>query len=152
VQSVRGESETSQQLVQVEKSITGVLLWIILLLMIVSLFIITNTIRVTMYNRRREISIMKSVGATDWFIRIPFIVEGAINGVLSGVAATLILGYAYTNIEWGGGLLMWHMVPFEDSKLMFLTGFVAAGIVFGSVGGVISIGRYLKDEGGDFFE
>ncbi len=152
VQSVRGESETSQQLVQVEKSITGVLLWIILLLMIVSLFIITNTIRVTMYNRRREISIMKSVGATDWFIRIPFIVEGAIIGVLSGVAATLILGYAYTNIEWGGGLLMWHMVPFEDYKLMFLTGFVAAGIVFGSVGGVISIGRYLKDEGGDFFE
>jgi cell division transport system permease protein len=105
-----------------------------------------------MYNRRREISIMKSVGATDWFIRIPFIVEGAIIGVLSGVAATLILGYAYTNIEWGGGLLMWHMVPFEDYKRMFLTGFVAAGIVFGSVGGVISIGRYLKDEGGDFFE
>ncbi len=152
VQAVRGESETSQQLVQVEKSITGVLLWIILLLMIVSLFIITNTIRVTMYNRRREISIMKSVGATDWFIRIPFIVEGAIIGILSGLIATMVLGYAYTNIEWGNGLLMWNMVPFDDCKLMFLTGFVAAGIVFGSIGGVISIGRYLKDEGGDFFE
>lgn len=152
VQAVRGESETSGQLVRIEKSITDILLWIILLLVIVSLFIITNTIRVTMYNRRREISIMKSVGATDWFIRIPFIVEGAIIGVLSGLATTLLLGYAYTNISWGDGLLMWSMVPFEDYQLMFLTVFVAAGIVFGSIGGVISIGRYLKDEGGDIFE
>ncbi|MBQ9083668.1 MAG: permease-like cell division protein FtsX [Clostridia bacterium] len=152
VQSVRGESETSQQLVQIEQTITGVLLWIILLLVIVSLFIITNTIRVTMYNRRREISIMKSVGATDWFIRIPFIVEGAIIGVLSALLATLLLGYAYTNIDWGNGMVLWDLVAFENYKMLFLTAFTVAGIVFGSIGSVISIGRYLKDEGGDVFE
>ncbi len=152
VQSVRGEGETSQRLVQIEQTITGVLLWIILLLMIVSLFIITNTIRVTMYNRRREISIMKSVGATDWFIRIPFIVEGAIIGVLSALVATLLLGYAYTNIDWGNGMVLWDLVAFENYKMWFLSAFMVAGIVFGSIGSVISIGRYLKDEGGDVFE
>lgn len=152
VQSVRGESETSKQLVQAEKSITGVLLWIVLLLMIVSLFIIANTIRVTMYNRRREISIMKSVGATDWFIRVPFIVEGAIIGVLSGILATMLLGYVYTNVNWSAVLPLWNLLPFENFQMMFLSIFVAAGVLFGSIGGVISIGRYLKNEGSDMFE
>lgn len=152
VQSVRGESESSDQLIQIEKKVTGTLLWIILLLVVVSMFIITNTVRVTMFNRRREISIMKSVGATDWFIRIPFIVEGAIIGVVSGVLTTLLIEYIYNNIRWGEGSLLWAPLPFSDFRWLFGAAFVGAGIVFGSIGGVISIGRYLKDEGGDLFE
>lgn len=152
VQSVRGESETSDQLIQIEKSITGTLMWIILLLMIVSMFIITNTVRVTMFNRRKEISIMKSVGATDWFIRVPFIVEGGIIGILSGLITTFLLEYIYTHISWGDGLFVWGLLPFSGYRLAFCLAFVGAGVVFGSIGGVISIGRYLKNEGGDLFE
>lgn len=152
VQSVRGESETSDQLIRIEKSITGTLLWIIVLLMVVSMFIITNTVRVTMFNRRKEISIMKSVGATDWFIRVPFIVEGAIIGVVSGVVTTLLIEYIYTHISWGDGLFTDGLVPFAGMRLGFGLAFVGAGVVFGAIGGVISIGRYLKNEGGDLFE
>ncbi len=152
VQSVRGESETSDQLIRIEKSITGTLLWIIVLLMVVSMFIITNTVRVTMFNRRKEISIMKSVGATDWFIRVPFIVEGAIIGVVSGVVTTLLIEYIYTHISWGDGLFTGGLVPFAGMRLGFGLAFVGAGVVFGAIGGVISIGRYLKNEGGDLFE
>lgn len=152
VQSVRGESETSDQLIRIEKSITGTLLWIIVLLMVVSMFIITNTVRVTMFNRRKEISIMKSVGATDWFIRVPFIVEGAIIGVVSGVVTTLLTEYIYTHISWGDGLFTGGLVPFAGMRLGFGLAFVGAGVVFGAIGGVISIGRYLKNEGGDLFE
>ena len=135
-----------------EKSITGTLLWIIVLLMVVSMFIITNTVRVTMFNRRKEISIMKSVGATDWFIRVPFIVEGAIIGVVSGVVTTLLIEYIYTHISWGDGLFTDGLVPFARLRLGFGLAFVGAGVVFGAIGGVISIGRYLKNEGGDLFE
>ena len=152
VQSVRGESETSDQLIRIEKSITGTLLWIIVLLMVVSMFIITNTVRVTMFNRRKEISIMKSVGATDWFIRVPFIVEGAIIGVVSGVVTTLLIEYIYTHISWGDGLFTDGLVPFARMRMGFGLAFVGAGVVFGAIGGVISIGRYLKNEGGDLFE
>ena len=141
VQSVRGESETSDQLIRIEKSITGTLLWIIVLLMVVSMFIITNTVRVTMFNRRKEISIMKSVGATDWFIRVPFIVEGAIIGVVSGVVTTLLIEYIYTHISWGDGLFTDGLVPFAGLRLGFGLAFVGAGVVFGAIGGVISIGR-----------
>ena len=152
VQAVRGESTTSGQLIQIEQSITGTLLWIIVLLVVVSLFIITNTVRVTMFNRRREISIMKSVGATDWFIRIPFIVEGAIIGVFSGVITTFLIEYIYNNISWGDSIVLWTPLPFANFRLLFMIAFVGAGIIFGGIGGVISIGRYLKDEGGDIFE
>lgn len=152
VQAVRGESTTSGQLIQIEQSITGTLLWIIVLLVVVSLFIITNTVRVTMFNRRREISIMKSVGATDWFIRIPFIVEGAIIGVFSGVITTFLIEYIYNNISWGDSIALWTPLPFASFRLLFMIAFVGAGIIFGGIGGVISIGRYLKDEGGDIFE
>lgn len=152
VQSVRGESSTSGQLVRLKKSVTGALLWIIILLVVVSLFIITNTVRVTMFNRRKEISIMKSVGATDWFIRVPFIVEGAVIGVVSGVLTTALIEYIYNNIDLGGGLMTWGRLPFSDYRWIFCAAFVGAGVIFGSIGGVISIGRYLKNEGGDLFE
>ena len=72
-------------------------LWIVLLLSLVSLFIISNTIRVAMFSRRLQISIMKSVGATNWFIRLPFIVEGVLIGLVSGLLASLLLNIVYQN-------------------------------------------------------
>ncbi|MDD6175359.1 MAG: permease-like cell division protein FtsX [Firmicutes bacterium] len=151
VQKVRGESEVPKKIIQVEHSVNGVLIWIIALLIVVSMFIITNTIRVTMFNRRKEISIMKSVGATDWFIRVPFVAEGMIIGILSGALATLLLDYIYNNVSWGSEMFF-SLVSFDRYRWLFAAAFVGAGIIFGAIGGVISIGRYLKSEGGDLYE
>ena len=125
-------------------------LWIVALLVAVSMFIIINTIRVTMYSRRKEISIMKSVGGTDWFIRIPFIVEGTIIGAISGVLSTFLLKYVYENISLGiGSITTTGMMAFSRFffPMMFLL--VFAGIIFGGVGGVISITKYLKNDEGE---
>ena len=75
----------------------GIALFIILIL--VSLFLIGNTIRLTVYSRRREINIMKFIGATDWFIRIPFILEGMIIGVIGAVISNIILFIVYQLIS-----------------------------------------------------
>lgn len=151
VQKVRGESDVPKKLAQVEQTVNGTLMWIIALLIVVSVFIITNTIRVTMFNRRKEISIMKSVGATDWFIRIPFVAEGVVIGVLSGALATLLTDYIYNNVSWGSEMFF-SLVPFDRYRLLFAAAFLGAGVIFGAIGGVISIGRYLKSEGGDLYE
>ncbi len=150
VDRVRGESEVPQKILSLKNSVGTVSFWIIILLVIVSFFIIINTIRITMFSRRKEISIMRSVGATDWFIRVPFIVEGVLIGVISGALATLLLKYLYENISWGvDGLINMGAVPFSNYAFLIALSFVSAGVVFGAVGGVVSIGRYLKNEGGD---
>lgn len=150
VERVRGESEVPQKMVQLRNTIGMACFWIIILLVIVSFFIIINTIRITMYSRRKEISIMRSVGATDWFIRVPFIVEGILIGVISGGVATLALKYLYENISWGvDDLINTGAVSFSDYAFLITLCFIAAGVIFGAVGGVVSIGRYLKTEGGD---
>ncbi|MBO4445780.1 MAG: ABC transporter permease, partial [Clostridia bacterium] len=85
VMSVRGNSNLAGQVREVRTGVTYICLGIIVILLAVSLFIIANTVRVTMYNRRLEISIMKAVGATNWFVRWPFIIEGIVIGIISGV-------------------------------------------------------------------
>ena len=84
-------SDIAEQLTDLDNLVTSAGFWIVLILSLVSLFIISNTIRVTMFSRRLEISIMKSVGATNWFVRVPFIVEGVIIGLLSGGVASGLL-------------------------------------------------------------
>ena len=150
VQRVSGESDVLVKINTLRSTVTTSGLWIVALLVAVSMFIIINTIRVTMYTRRKEISIMKSVGGTDWFIRIPFIVEGTIIGAISGVLSTFLLKYVYENISLGiGGITTTGMMAFSRFffPMMFLL--VFAGIIFGGVGGVISITKYLKNDEGE---
>ncbi|MCH5353513.1 MAG: ABC transporter permease [Acutalibacter sp.] len=118
---------------------------------VVSLFIISNTVKVTMFSRRMEIIIMKSVGATNGFVRIPFIVEGLVIGVLSGLISATVLYFAYDKaVE-----VVYNIAPFltiVDIKpyagLIYLA-YIVVGMLFGMLGGVISIGKYLKKEGED---
>ncbi|MBO5797647.1 MAG: permease-like cell division protein FtsX, partial [Clostridia bacterium] len=124
--------------------------WIIVVLLLVSLFIISNTIKLTVYSRRLEIYIMKSVGATNAFIRFPFAVEGMVLGLLSGGAAYGILYYVYTklaqNFTFGP---MLGLVNFSRVWLVLLVGFLLAGFLTGVLGSVISMSKYLKNEGSD---
>lgn len=122
---------------------------IVIILGIVSLFIISNTVKVTMFSRRMEISIMKSVGATNGFVRIPFIVEGIVIGVISGAISATVLYFAYDKaVEAVYGIVPFlTAVDIQPYVWMLYLGYIVVGMLFGIMGGVISIGKYLKKEG-----
>ncbi len=122
--------------------------WIIGLLLLVSLFIISNTIKLTVYSRRLEIRIMKSVGATKRFIRTPFVIEGVILGLLAGLLTYGITYLIYTQLEkYLTFSAFLGLVKFNVVCLPLLIGFLAAGVLTGVLGSVISMGRYLREKG-----
>ncbi len=150
VDSVVNRSELFEKLTRFDKlvSISGV--FIVIILGLVSLFIISNTIRLTMYSRRFEISIMKSVGATDWFVRIPFIVEGIVIGIISAIISSVVLKFLYDIlVGYIKRTIPFSHIPFSSVSFPIFLAFVAAGIGFGLIGGLISISKYLKKEGGE---
>lgn len=150
VESVANNSELADQLTKVRQIVLAVGGWIIGILLLVSLFIIANTIKLTVYNRRLEIYIMKSVGATRAFIRTPFVIEGIVLGLLSGMLSYGILYFVYDRLT---GMLtfdnqMFDLLPFSSVWWIMLIGFLAAGVLTGMCGSAISMGKYLKEEGG----
>lgn len=149
VESWTDYSDVATKLSNLDRLVRYCSIGIIIVLGIVSLFIISNTIKVTMFSRRMEINIMKSVGATNLFVRIPFIVEGIIIGVVSGLISATVLYYAYIQLE----KVVTDIVPFlktvsiDPYVWMLFVGYSIAGMLFGLLGGGISIGKYLKKEG-----
>lgn len=151
VSSVRGNSDLAEQVRQISRAVTIVSVGLIVMLLAVSLFIIANTVRVTMYNRRLEISIMKAVGATNWFIRWPFIIEGVIIGIISGILAELLVYGIYSlaikNIGNVFTLLGGAAIPFSAYAVKMLLAFILVGILAGAFGSIVSMARYLKEQG-----
>ena len=150
VKKITSSDETVTTLLSVAngiKIVTGVIL---ILLIIISIFIISNTIKLTVHARRKEISIMKYVGATNSFIRWPFIVEGMIIGVLASLISIVIVGGAYSilaeqavsssfMIKIGLSLL-----SFKDMISSIIVVYMLLGIGIGALGSVISMRKYLK--------
>ena len=125
---------------------------IIGLLIAVSLMIIGNTIKITVFSRRREVNIMKYVGATNGFIRLPFIVEGVSLGIFSGALSYGIIYFAYDYIvnwvssqtaSWFGKVVS-ELVPFSEISSYLLLGFIGGGAFIGLFGCVAFIGKHLK--------
>ena len=147
---VHENSALARQLANLRNTVTYISGGVILLLLIVSLFIISNTIKVTMFSRRLEISIMKSIGATNAFIRWPFVVEGILIGILAGGLATAALWGVYhlvqstlaTTFDAFGATVT---VEFRDYALYVLAAFVAIGVFTGVFGSLTSIRKYLKE-------
>ena len=153
VSSINDYSDVASKLTSLDHMVTRAGFWIILLLSLVSLFIISNTIRVTMFSHRLEISIMKSVGATNWFVRVPFIVEGVIIGLFSGALSSGILRLLYDRMTGTlTSIAMFTPLDIRPLQTQILVWFLLAGAAFGAIGGIISIGRYLKREGGEVVE
>lgn len=149
VEDVEYSGGIAEMLTQVRSIVLGAGIWMIVLLLVVSLFIIVNTIKLTVHNRRLEIRIMKSVGATDSFIRIPFVVEGTVLGLLAGTLAFLLLFFAYDRlcVSFATNTLF-GLVPFADMWFILLPSMLLAGAFTGAVGSVVAIRRYLHKEGG----
>ena len=129
------------------KLVTGIIL---ALLIVISIFIISNTIKLTVHARRKEISIMKYVGATNNFIRWPFIVEGMIIGIFSSIISIVIVGGAYSlfaeqavNAQFMQAINM-SLVGFKDMISSIIFVYMLLGIGIGALGSVISMRKYLK--------
>ena len=150
IKKITSKDETVATLINLAngiKIVTGVIL---LLLIIISIFIIANTIKLTVHARRKEISIMKYVGATNGFIRWPFIVEGMIIGILSSSISITVVGIAYSVIAENMvnskfmQVINMSLVTFGDMFNSIIFVYMLLGIGIGALGSVISMRKYLK--------
>ena len=145
------DADTAEVLSRVRNVVLAIGGGIIGVLLIVSLFIIVNTIKLTVHNRREEIYIMKSVGATDGYVRFPFVVEGLLLGVMAGGVGYGLIAALYrallNNLTFDNPLL--KLVPFTHQWLPLLVGFLAGGMLVGVCGSAISMSKYLKQEGSE---
>lgn len=150
VEEVSNHSEIAQRLTDISNLVNLISFGVVLALMIISLFIIANTIRATMYSRRFEISVMKSVGATNSFVRMPFLVEGMTIGLVSAVLSTGAVALLYEGVMAAiQQLIPFTAVPLGSIILYVAVVFVIAGVVIGGAGSWISIRKYLKKEGNE---
>lgn len=136
----------SNQLINIKNVVTVAMMSIVIILAVVSLFIIVNTIKLVMYSRRKEINIMKYVGGTDWFIRWPFVVEGFLIGVISGVLAFFVQWYIYQFVATGivEDIRFIELIPFSSLWQPLLAGVCVVGALIGMLGSALSIRKYLR--------
>jgi cell division transport system permease protein len=148
IAKVNAYLEVADGFVTVRNVVSAVSLILVVVLVIVSIFIMANTIKLATYSRREEIAIMKMVGASNWFIRFPFVVEGLMLGLLGG-----LLGFF---LEWGiydvvtnsimtglmGNLI--SVIPFGSVSTVVLLIYMGVGLVVGGFGSSIAIRNYLR--------
>lgn len=150
VDEIASENNTINRLQELANGIQIMTIIILALLIIISIFIISYTIKLTVHARRREISIMKYVGATNGFIRGPFIVEGIIIGLISAIITLIILGLSYNAVMGGIGETVLiqsigiGLLSFSEMFFLVLTVYLVLGIGIGILGSVISMRKYLK--------
>ncbi len=151
VQIVRSQRELVNKLTTIRSIVNIVGFGVIFILLIIALVIVSNTIKVTMYTRKLEINIMKAVGATNSFIRFPFVIEGMVLGIFSGVCSTGILYFIYKIAEKAfSSSFDVAFAPFSSFAWPLLAVFVVIGAGVGALGSVFSIGKYLRHEGSEF--
>ena len=148
VANVRAEGKLAEGFVTV-RNVATVLAWILVAILVaVSLFIIANTIRLTTFARREEIAIMKMCGATNGFVRWPFIIEGLLLGLFGALVAFLlqwgVYAAVYKAIVAGGAVTLFSVIPFAAIWSRVLLLFLAAGALIGACGSGLAIRRFLK--------
>lgn len=145
---VRAESEVANGFVVVRNIASGVALILVFILVVVSLFIIANTIKLGTFTRRDEISIMKMCGAANGFVRWPFVVEGVLLGLTGAVVAFFLQWGVYElmakAISTSDTIKLITIMPFESMALMVLGIFAGAGLLVGVVGSVLAIRKFLQ--------
>ena len=153
VESVRESQELVNQISTLQSSITAICIVLGIVMAIVSMFIISNTIRITMTSRKIDITVMKSVGATNTFICWPFMIEGIFIGLISGVVALIItiIVDRFEGMSLQSLLSMFgsEAVSLIDYLPVLIICYLVSGIVIGSIGSVVSIRKYLRKEGSE---
>ena len=145
VESITNQQELIEKISNVVDfvQILGVVLFFVFIG--VSIFLIMNTIKLAVYSRRREVGIMKFVGATDWFIRWPFVIEGMIIGAVGSLLATAILYFIYRGVFGfiASNLLIANLVPVSFVLTTLLGGFLLGGILVGAIGSIAALRKFL---------
>ena len=149
IEDVKYYKSTVDKLLKATKFIQISAVILMIFLIIVSIIVVSHTIKLTVFNRSEEISIMKYVGATNWFIRGPFLIEGILIGVLSAVIALAITYLLYGQIVDIIGdqvyrMLSTPMVPVDFLIYNFAWIFLALGVSIGSCGSIISMRKFLN--------
>jgi len=150
VYSIKSQQDLAKRISSINSAINTASYIIIGVLLLIALVIVCNTIRVTMFNRKLEISIMKAVGATDAFIRLPFVVEGMVIGLISAAVTLGILYLGYSAVLRAMTDTITNPVAFSDHIVLFAIIFAAVGVISGLIGSVFMINRYLRKEGSEF--
>jgi len=153
IDTIRENKDLAKKLMTIRHGVEIIAIVIVAVLLVISIFIISNTIKLTVYSRRLEISIMKSVGATNNFVRLPFIVEGMILGIISGIVALgLVWAFYEFAINQFSDLITsldLEALNFADYALPMLGAFIGIGILTGVSGSVNTMRKYLNKEGSE---
>lgn len=146
IAKVNNRLDLAMSIENVKDSISVVLIWFMAILFVVSIFVIINTIKLAVHSRRTEITIMRYIGATNWFVVLPFIIEGIIIGILSSVIAFFIewyiYGYAISTMA--GSFDFLTLISFNDVALNFGVAFLVIGVITGIIGSTISTRKHLR--------
>lgn len=143
---VKNNKDVIDKLVDITAKVKNVSFYCMVFFAVISVFIISNSIRITVFARRREVNIMKFVGATDWFIRLPFMIEGIIAGIIGAVVSVMLVSGAYNYFLSTTGTLIESTVHLYQTDAVFkvlaawLTG-MGAGL--GAAGSMLSLRKHL---------
>lgn len=149
---VNAPSNLAETLASMRRTVLIFAIVVVSVLIAVTMIVIGNTIKLTVFARSREINIMKQVGATNSFIRFPFMVEGSMLGLLSAIFAFLAVWglYSYILVLARGGASSWlsavcnNLVPFSELWWWVLIMFVAIGVITGIISTILSVRKHLK--------
>ena len=148
VADVNAEVEIAEGFITVRNVVSVITAILIVVLLIISLFMMSNTIKLATFTRREEIAIMKMVGANNGFIRLPFVIEGLIMGLLGAGIGFLLEWVVYNFIaeriteSMAGNLF--RFIPFAQIMTPLLIVYLAVGVLVGAFGGGMAIRNYLK--------
>jgi cell division transport system permease protein len=145
IDDVRNREDDTQKILSVTQAVKLTMAGLAALLAIASVLLIANTIRLSLYARRREVEVMKLVGATDWFIRWPFVLEGMLVGALGGVLAVLLLGVVKVAVVDPLSADFALMAAPQTMSFVLLTVvLLAASVAVSALGSGISLRRFLR--------
>ena len=145
IAKIRSRQDVVDGLLSLGSTVSTVSFWIMALLFLSSLFIIVNTIKLARHAYRKQINIMKYIGATDWFIRWPFIIEGGIIGLFAGALAFFMVWYTYLALleKIAIDSFLFAILPFSSVFYPVLGALLGGGVFIGVLGSAITIRKYL---------
>lgn len=148
IYKVKYNADTIEAVISISKVANYFLLGVGIVLLVVSIFIISNTIKLAVYSNKREIFIMRYIGATNSFIVKPFIVEGAIMGIVSALISFIVISvvyiYIYSALNSSYALGIFKFIPYSTIWYQILIAYVALGLFIGIFGSAVSLKKYLK--------
>lgn len=147
IESVTNKQDLVNIILSLSKNVNHFTIAIMILLLTVAIVIISNSVRMTVFNRRKEIEIMKYIGATDRFIRIPFLFEGIIIGFIGALISFLLIGGGYwilLKYVSASNFDLFTFVPLINTVKLLSVVFVCVGCLIGAVGSAVSMRKYLS--------